>query len=504
MSSSSEPDSTIVPLETRLVVTARSRDRARLDELAIEPPPADPSPTSLLSLAAQCSHGSVLWLVGGEPTLRADLPALIAALGTASERPLGLCSDGLAFSDRAALQPLLGQGSRARAGLQRVRISLHCGRTDAHDWLVGQTGAARRAIQALRLCSSAGLAVEVCAVVTRPTLPYLSELVKLCAHLGVEVVHLRQLPPYGRAADELHMLAPRLGMLQRPLCEASVAAARSDCRLVLHGFPACAIDPVLHHQLPDAKLGWLVPANEDWQALRARLRPHHRALQRRQQCPSCPGTPGCSGVPAELIEPFSSQELSTLGKGDSNEAAQTVQVEFGAPSPVSCEACDDGTGTAPVESTRALRLRLVRAARAGAKRLRIASAASLWHPAAPTLIREACLLFEQVQVAGEASVLDRLSDADLFDMSALSRIDVALYGPDAARHDAHVGRPGAFEAMQRGLARLEEVAGTFAKTTPLQIGAYAVSHDAAWDEDFARAWRAGHLPARVSDEAVGD
>jgi len=234
--------------ELRLVVTARTRGNSKLDELVIEPRPDDPSAAQLIARARDDDHQPAIWLVGGEPTLRADLPQLVAGMRTATSQSLGLCTDGLALSDQAALQPLLcpEEGPR-QLGLTRVRISLHCARADAHDWLVGQTGAARRAIRALRLCSAAGLGVEVDAVVTRPTLPYLGELVKLCAHLGVETVHLRQLLPRGPAAAELHMLAPRLSQLEQSLGEASVAAARGGGQLILHGFPVCAIGQLTHH-----------------------------------------------------------------------------------------------------------------------------------------------------------------------------------------------------------------------------------------------------------------
>ena len=78
------------------------------------------------------------------------------------------------------------------------------------------------------------------------------------------------------------------------------------------------------------------------------------------------------------------------------------------------------------------------------------------------------------------------SDLDLRRLKDLKRVDVALYGPDAATHDAHCGIPGAFAAMLRGVERLERA--------NLTVGAYAIAHDARSIPAFADAWARGALP----------
>ena len=113
-----------------------------------------------------------------------------------------------------------------------------------------------------------------------------------------------------------------------------------------------------------------------------------------------------------------------------------------------------------------------------ARRLRIADGFSLAHPHAAAMLRECLLLFDEVAVAGEASALATMDAGALYHLEGLSRVDAALYGPDAERHDAHVGRAGAFDATLSGLQRLHEATG-------VPIGAYAVVHDPddafAWD-----------------------
>ena len=101
-----------------------------------------------------------------------------------------------------------------------------------------------------------------------------------------------------------------------------------------------------------------------------------------------------------------------------------------------------------------VRARLVEAARYRPSVLRLVGADLLAHPQAALLIYDAVRLFPHVEVAGEASAVVEWSDLDLRRLKDLRRIDVALYGPDAATHDAHCGIPGAFAAMLRGVERL--------------------------------------------------
>jgi hypothetical protein len=161
------------------------------------------------------------------------------------------------------------------------------------------------------------------------------------------------------------------------------------------------------------------------------------------------------------------------------------------PHRVRCEACADpaadGPGQPPQESTRIVRAQMVQAARFRPSRLRLVGADLLGHPQAAQLIYDALRLFAHVEVAGEASAIVEWSDLDLRRMKDLRRIDVALYGPDAAAHDAHSGIPGAFAAMLRAVQRLRQ-------TAKVPVGAYAILHDARQVAAFAELWGQRRLP----------
>ncbi len=178
--------------------------------------------------------------------------------------------------------------------------------------------------------------------------------------------------------------------------------------------------------------------------------------------------------------------------------AGTMVLSWRGPRRVRCDACADGhsatgghpTGdhpTAGPESTRAVRARLVEAARFRPAVLRLVGAELLAHPSAAALLFDAVRLFRRVECAGEGSAILKWTDVDLRRLKDLPRIDVAFYGPDAASHDAHCGIAGSFAATLRGVERLRE-------QTSIAVGAYAIVHDARSVPLFANAWSRGELP----------
>lgn len=406
----------------RLLVTTATRDRldpqfgADLREPAIDE-------------LARAAHGaSAIWLTGGEPTLRADLPAMIARLSQLAA--VGLVTDGLALAEERALGPLVD------AGLARVRLRMHAARSDAHDWLVGRKGAAKRAVKVARRIRGRGLDLELEARLTRPTTPHLAEVIELAHELGAGGVEVH--PVAQNADDSAIALVARHGLI-RPHVEraARVATTRGiDLRLV--DFPRCALGAAGRF------------ATSTGSGVR---------------CRGCDDP--CAGFSEGYVRRFGTAEVEALGQARAFTPA-VVRVRFGAKSGIACVLCS--ADEQEPEPTRIVRRRLVHASELGARVLRV-TGSSLRHPQAAALLRETTLLgFERVEVAGEASGLDAASDAELFALSGIDRVDGAFFGPDAQTHDAHVGRSGAFAAAVSGLRRFTEITGRAS-------GAYAVLHD---------------------------
>ena len=318
------------------------------------------------------------WMLrGGEPTMRPDLLTVIRTVKAAGPNQLWMRTDGLALVSGPVCASL------KRAGLSGVRIPLHSGRADAHDWLVGQPGAAKRVSRAIRAAAAAKLRVEVEITMTRSTTPYLEETAALALRLGASGLWLRRIRPRGPAAAQFITVSPRLGMLRGPVEAAVRTAVERGASVWVEGVPRCVVPGATGHLCGDG----------------ADTAPCHQA---------CPGPPDCAGVPIEYTERFGWAELWRLTPRDTREVVRVVVPQQ--------------------ESTRSVRTRMLRAAQLLPRRLRLVDVAA--HPEAFSLMRDALRLsVPSVEVSGRIDQLARLSDTQLFRLRTLARIDAAALDP---------------------------------------------------------------------------
>lgn len=318
------------------------------------------------------------WLLqGGEPTLRADLLSVIGAARTAHSGEVWLRTDGLALVSAPVCVAL------RRAGLDGVRVALHCGRADAHDWLVGLPGAAKRVSRAIRTAVSVGLKVEVEVALTRPTAPHLEETVALAIRLGATGLWIRRVRPMGAALSQFIAISPRMGQL-RGVLEAAMRVA-DDARVPIHiaGVPHCVLPSAVAELCGDGAAS--------------------------SPCSTCPGPPVCAGVPTEYTERFGWSEIWRLTPRQSRETAVVV-VDAQAP-------------------TREIRMHMLHAAQLRPRQLRLVDVAA--HPEALSLLRDALRLsVPSVSVSGRISQLAEIPETALFRLRALSRVDAAAQHPD--------------------------------------------------------------------------
>lgn len=515
--------------EVRVVAGARQRLAGRLDH-AVDDAPPDPSLADVVAAARAFPQAESWMIAGGEPTLRDDFPQLVRALADAGAPGLGLVTDGLALG-APNVPAMLKQ-----LGLKRVRVRLASARADAHDWLFDQSGAFKRAVKGLRACVDAGLEAEVECSVTRPTGPYLDEALDFFTKIGARTVVLRRVTARGPAADTDIAVAARFGLVGKDLEKAAQLGLRSGLNVWVEGFPQCVAPGAKMAYLPTDAVVWAVPSTGPWPFLKPRFEPPPAE----RGCGACPGGPACCGAPTDYTRRFGRMEIDSegvklvnpgklpptpLAGGDTfppprggrfpqsratfarmsaqlpslggdplalvarSDAPDALRFVFLAPSRIEDPALGDRPGPDVPEPTRDIRQRLVRAAQVGAPTLRIASAGSLWHPEVAEMLREATRLeFDRIEVAGDASALDRLGDMELRRLRGITRIDGALLAADAAGHDAIAGHAGAWEATLRALDR----AGTLVPS--LEIGVYAVLTSADQLLPFAEAWDRGDLP----------
>ncbi len=341
------------------MVCGDRRLKGRLDEPFLGL--AAPSIEAVAELAGE--EPVVLW--GGEPTLRADLPALLAAL----PKPW-LRSDGLAFGRAAgSLAGLLGG----------VIVVLPSGRRDASDWLLGRTGATKAVVAGIRGARDAGLPIAIEVPLTRPTAPHLGETVELAAHLGASAIRLRRLSAAGLDPDDFVALSPRVAPLEAPLEEAARIAGRRDIELVCEGLPACARGSV--EALVPSWLNAEVPSDAG-------------------RCGSCPGPASCEGVPADYSARFGWEEFPPPER-----PAGRVEVSW-----------------TPDEPTRLIRARLAAATRHGLP-IRVLAQPSLGHGDAADLLRECTRLSAvDLELVGDLNGLEQLGDDELGRLRRFDRV----------------------------------------------------------------------------------
>ena len=416
---------------------------------------------------------------GGDPLGRADLPALLHDLAELRSENLGLTIAGARMKSAVV--------HRLRdAGVQRINVPFHSARRDAHDWLVGQPGALKAALRAIRTCVDADMPVTAEVAVTRPTMPHLAETVDVLTRVGVRTISLRRLTAADVGAAEFVLLSARMSLLADDLERAATTALQRRARLVIRDFPVC-VAPRLRRLFAGSD-------REAWLTADGLV---DTRVPNGPGCPDCPGAPTCAGAPADYVARFGWEEFAdmqvTAARVDESvddqqsvEPAGTMVLSWRGPRRVGCADCTDAHPTRSLESTRVVRARLVEAARYRPALLRLVGAEILSHPAAAALLYDAVRLFPRVECAGEASAVVGWTDLDLRRLKELHRFDVAFYGPDASSHDAHCGIPGSFAATLRAVDRLREHG--------IEVGAYAIVHDASAARLFAEAWTRGELP----------
>lgn len=267
-------------------------------------------------------------ILTGEPTLRADLPALLSCGAMAT--------DGLALP--AALPGL------RRAGLRRVRIGFHAAKPEAHDWVAGRRGCARRVVKALRLSLASGLTVEAEVLLTRPTAPLLADTVLALHALGVPRVLIRRHPRVDVAT------AARWGQVDFE------RVVRLGPEVTLHGFPSC---------VAGSAAAWVVPYADE---------PEVGPLAGRPQTAM-----GCEGC---ICEGPSADYTTLFGRTELPDGARPSTLDLVGP-------------------TRGLRQQLVRLARTH-RSLRVT--VDLQRESASELLRDCKRLFEEVDVASTGSM----------------------------------------------------------------------------------------------------
>ena len=175
---------------------------------------------------------------GGEPTLRDDLPELIAYAKGKGMR-VNLITNGLRCADEAYVAGL------AAAGLDSAQVSLEAGTAELHDEIVGHAGAFAKTSQAVRALRRAGIHTHTNTTICAANREHLEELVGYVAReLGSEYLSMNMVIRTGTA-----LAHPAIGVSYREIGlliqRAQARAEAEGLRLVWYSpVPYCLFNPV--------------------------------------------------------------------------------------------------------------------------------------------------------------------------------------------------------------------------------------------------------------------
>jgi pyruvate-formate lyase-activating enzyme len=186
-----------------------------------------------VELRQAAARGVDIALMGGEPTLRTDLPALVTRARSLGIGSVLLQTNGRRFAYKRYAQALVA------AGVDALEVSWHGARAEIHDYHTGVPGSWQQTTAGIRAAVASGLPVSVTALLTRSSFRHVVELVEAAAALGVGAVHLAFPAVIGTAASLLPRVVPRFA-LQRPKLDAAAEMAeRRGLPMFVSGVPPC-------------------------------------------------------------------------------------------------------------------------------------------------------------------------------------------------------------------------------------------------------------------------
>ncbi len=233
--------------------------------------------------AALASGAEELWFTGGEPTMRDDLPRLVAHARERGAKAIGLETNATLL-DGPRVARLV------EAGLTVVRVHLS-GWGEALDAVTRDPGGFAAALRGLDAVVAAGLPVEISTAVTRSTAPMLEALpAQLVEHLGGKTPRALYLSVPVSAPDASELL---------PYEVAAKVVVRVEAAARMAGLPV-KLDPgtapppcVFSAAERPSHLFSLTPGT--------RPRPQH---QRVDACATCQVNDRCSGFSSAYLARF--------------------------------------------------------------------------------------------------------------------------------------------------------------------------------------------------------
>ena len=173
---------------------------------------------------------------GGEPTLRPDLPELIAYAKSRRLRT-NLITNGIRCGANGYVEKLAGT-------LDSAQVSLEAADPEIHDAIVGHPGAWRRTVQGIHNLKAAGIHVHTNTTINSLNRNHLLDLVDFLAEMEQPYLSMNMVIRTGDAVGSMEIGYDEIGDLVLPLKE---RANEQGMRFVWYSpVPLCLFNPVAH------------------------------------------------------------------------------------------------------------------------------------------------------------------------------------------------------------------------------------------------------------------
>jgi len=187
------------------------------------------------------AHVPTISFTGGEPTLRQDLPELVAYAAGIGMRT-NLITNGIRCADEALVNEL------ADAGLKSAQVSLEAANARLHDEITGHPGAYEKTCRAIHNLKSAGVHSHTNTTICRGNREHLVELASFVKkEFKAEYLSMNMIIPTGIARDNenINIGYTTIGKILKPLLE---FCEKESIRFVWYSpTPYCVFNPLDHN-----------------------------------------------------------------------------------------------------------------------------------------------------------------------------------------------------------------------------------------------------------------
>jgi MoaA/NifB/PqqE/SkfB family radical SAM enzyme len=172
---------------------------------------------------------------GGEPTVRKDLPELVAYARELGYRTIQIQTNGRMFAHRAYVRRLV------ESGANEFSPALHGHVPALHDFLTSAPGAFAQTVAGIADLKALGQFVLTNTVVTKSNYRHLPDIARLLVSLGVDQLQLAFVHPVGTAGDRFASVVPRMELAAPYLMAALRIGIDAGKRAFTEAVPYCIL-----------------------------------------------------------------------------------------------------------------------------------------------------------------------------------------------------------------------------------------------------------------------